>query len=551
MIQIIYNGKFYRRRDNFCQAIRIEDGVIRGLGTSEELLSAAPPGAEKIDAAGALVLPGFHDSHLHLHWLGRRFGMVEGAGADSVEEVIRRGRELIARTKPAPGTYVQGAGVNPDLFTAEKRDLTREDLDKISTEHPVIIARHCGHTIYCNSLALRMAGIADRAPEVEGGTIEKDAAGRPNGVLRENANALVREGIPEITRAQMKEDYKRAMEKALSLGITSLGSNDSQGPNFDDVNEVYQSIYAEGEEDRDARLFPRITMQCGISADERYLDSLKERGAVTGKILWESKKRGVFLRMGPVKLFMDGTLGGQTAWMKQPYRDKPETSGFPVLDEEKLRTLVRLSAAAGCQVIVHCIGDAAMEAVISAMEQVSSPGSNPLRHGIVHCQVSSRPQLERMARNRLLALVQPIFLADDVYILENRVGPELASSSYAWGSMERLGVNVSYGTDAPVSELDPIQGISWAVSRQDPRRDFYPQGGFYPAERVGIAAAIDAYTAGSAYSAWEETSRGRIRDGYWADLCFIDRDLFSIPPEEIHKARVRRTMIAGETVFRA
>jgi predicted amidohydrolase YtcJ len=547
MTKIIYNGKIYRRRGVFCRALRIDNGKISALGDSAELLSGAPPGAEKIDAGGALILPGFHDSHLHLHWLGRRFGMVEGTGADSIEEVIRRGRELIGRLKLAPGSYVQGAGVNPDLFTGEKRDLTREDLDKISTEHPVIIARHCGHTVFCNSLALRMAGLADSAPEVEGGTIERDSSGRPTGVLRENANALIRRGIPEPTKAQMKENLKRAMEKALTLGITSMGTNDSQGPDFDDVVEVYRSIFADGE-DGD-RKFLRITLQCGISAEERYLADLRDRQIPTGKVLWENGDRGIFLRMGPVKLFMDGTLGGQTAWMKQPYRDKPETSGFPVLDQGLLRDLIKKAAAWGYQVIVHAIGDAAMEAVISAMEQVSSAGSNPLRHGIVHCQVTSRPQLERMARNRLLALVQPIFLADDVYILESRVGPELAATSYAWGSLERLGTSVSYGTDAPVSDLDPIQGISWAVTRQDPQRDFYPPGGFYPGERVDLTTAIDCYTAASAYSAWEESEGGRITPGYWGDICFIDRDLFSLSPPEIHRARVIRTMIAGDTVW--
>jgi predicted amidohydrolase YtcJ len=558
MTKIIYNGKIYQGRDLFCQALRIDNGKISAAGESAELLAAAPGEAEKIDAAGALVLPGFHDSHLHLHWLGRRFGMVEGAGADSVEEVIRRGRELISRLRPDPGAYVQGAGVNPDLFTGEKRDLTREDLDKISTEHPVIISRHCGHTVFCNSLALRMAGLADSAPDVEGGTIEKDPAGRPTGVLRENANALVRKDIPEPGKAQMKENLKRAMAKALSLGITSMGTNDCHGPDFDDVVEVYRSIFSDGEDGAQgkdgaggAKEFLRISLQCGISAQERYLNELRERRIPTGKVLWESAGRGIFLRMGPVKLFMDGTLGGQTAWMKQPYRDKPETSGFPVLDPGLLEELIRKASAWGYQVIVHSIGDAAMEAVISAMEQVTSAGSNPLRHGIVHCQVTSRPQLERIARNRLLALVQPIFLADDVYILENRVGPELAATSYAWGSLERLGANVSYGTDAPVSELDPLQGISWAVTRQDPQRDFYPPGGFYPGERVDLAAAIDCYTAASAYSAWEESGRGRAAPGYWADLCFIDRDLFSLPPSEIHRARVLRTIIAGDTVWQA
>ncbi|MDR2374877.1 MAG: amidohydrolase [Treponema sp.] len=548
MTRIIYNGKVYCGSHRFCQALRIEGGRIRAAGDSAELLAALPAGAEKIDAAGALVLPGFHDSHLHLHWLGRRFGMVEGTGADSVEEVIRRGRELIARNKPAPGTCVQGAGVNPDLFTGEKRDLNREDLDKVSTRHPVIISRHCGHTLYCNSLALHRAGIAERAPDVEGGAIEKDGAGRPTGVLRENAAGLIRRLVPEPDKIQMKENLKRAMRAALSLGITALGTNDSQGLDYDEVTEAYRSIYAEAE---NGGGFPRVLMQCGISSDEAVLDRLKERGGLPGTVLWESGEGGVFLRMGPVKLFMDGTLGGQTAWMTEPYRDKPETRGFPVLEEEQLRALVNRAASYNMQVIVHSIGDAAMEAVISALEAVTAPGANPLRHGIVHCQITRRAQLERMARNRLLALVQPVFLADDMYILESRVGPDMASGSYAWGTMERLGVPVSYGTDAPVSDLNPLAGISWAVTRQDPRRDFAPPQGFYPAERVDLAAAVDAYTTAAAYAAFAERELGRAAPGFWADLCFIDRDIFSLPPEEIHRARVIRTMIAGNTVWEA
>ncbi|MDR0669725.1 MAG: amidohydrolase [Treponema sp.] len=558
MTRVIYNGKIYHgvnrqgvnRQGDFCQALRIEGGRIRALGDSEELLAALPAGAETIDAAGALVLPGFHDSHLHLHWLGRYAGMVDGTGADSVEDLIRRGRALIARDKPLPGTYVQGGGVNPDLFTAEKRDLNREDLDRVSSEHPVIMSRHCGHTIYCNSLALRMAGLAEHAPDVEGGTIEKDGAGRPTGVLRENAAGLIRRLVPEPTRAQMRENLKRAMTTALSLGITALGTNDSQGPDYDEVTEVYRSIYAEAENGGRGAGFPRVSLQCGISADEAWLDHVKERGGLPGTALWEGE-RGVFLRMGSVKLFMDGTLGGQTAWMTEPYRDKPETRGFPVLEEEQLRAFVRRAASYNMQVIVHAIGDAAMEAVISALEEVTGPGANPLRHGIVHCQITRRAQLERMARNQLLALVQPVFLADDMCILESRVGPGLASGSYAWGTMERLGLPVSYGTDAPVSDLNPLLGISWAVTRQDPRRGFYPPGGFCPAERVDLAAAVDAYTAASAYAAFAERELGRAAPGFWADLCFIDRDIFSLPPGEIHRAQVIRTMIAGDTVWEA
>ncbi|MDR0450364.1 MAG: amidohydrolase [Treponema sp.] len=545
MVRLIYNARIYRGRGSFCQALRIEGGKIRAAGGSAELLEEAPAGAERIDAAGALVLPGFHDSHLHLQMEGRRAGMIDCRGADSLEELIRRGRELIARLKPAPGAYIQGAGLNPDLFSGEKRDPLRGDLDRISAEHPLIISRHCGHILYCNSLALKAAGLGGSAPELEGGLVEKDGEGRPTGVLRENAGALALKPVPPLSGKELKENLRRAMEKALSLGITAAGSNDSQTPaEFDRIVEAYRDICREG----GGEGFPRVSLQCGVSGDQGNMEALWERGALTGRVLWEIPGRGVFLKAGPLKLFLDGTLGGQTAWMKAPYRDKPETCGFPVLEEGFFRALIRRAASRGMQVVIHTIGNAAMEAAVSALEQVSSPGRNPLRHGIVHCQITEKPQLERMARNRLLALVQPVFLADDMGILESRVGPELAASSYAWKTMEDLGVPVSYGTDAPISDLNPFLGLSWAVTRQDSERNFPPEG-FYPAERVDLARAVDAYTAGSAWANFDESLQGRLAPGYWADLAFIDRDIFSLPAEEIRRARVIRTMIAGETVW--
>jgi predicted amidohydrolase YtcJ len=190
-----------------------------------------------------------------------------------------------------------------------------------------------------------------------------------------------------------------------------------------------------------------------------------------------------------------------------------------------------------------------MDATISAFEKITSMGNNPLRHGIFHCQITSPDLLERMARNNILSLVQPIFLADDMHIVESRVGPALASTSYAWGSMQKLGIPTSYGTDAPVSSLDPLLGIEWAVLR----RDSETQGSqaFYPNECVDVHTAVDAYTAASAFSSFNENCLGRIAPGFLADLVFIDRDIFSIPPEEIHKARVTRTLCAGETVYTA
>jgi predicted amidohydrolase YtcJ len=334
------------------------------------------------------------------------------------------------------------------------------------------------------------------------------------------------------------------MDKALSLGLTSAGSYDTNGPDFEEILGILNDVY-------DARERPfRLTMQCGISGREDLLDHYLEGGYVSGRILRETPETGPLLKMGPLKLFIDGTLGGQTAWMRLPYRDKSETRGLAVMDQGLLEKFIRKAVGRGMQVMVHAIGDAGIEAVITALEKVTGPVRNPLRHGIIHCQVTGRDLLERMARNRILALVQPIFLADDMYVLDKRVGTELASTSYAWGTMERLGIPVSYGTDAPVSALDPLLGLAWAVRRQNPD-DGFPPGGYYPGERVDLYTALDAYTAASAFSGFDETRLGRIRPGFLADLVFLDRDIFSIPIEKIHQAKVVKTLLAGRTVWKA
>ena len=543
MAKLIYNGKIYLGRGNFCNSLLIDKGLIQITGTAGDLSLPASGEIEKINAEGALVLPAFHDSHLHLMWYGRHAGGIDGKGAKSIEEVISRGKELIAAIKPPPGSYIQGGGINPDLFgRGERKELCREDIDRISTEHPVILSRHCGHTIYCNSLALKLAGLSESAPDIEGGSIEKDENGKPTGVLRENANALVRNQMPEYSREEMKGFLRLAMKKAHSLGITSCGSYDSNGPDFESILEVFRDSY---EEFRAAGLPGlRVTMQCGVSGREDMLDAILDRGKTC---LWEDPLWGYFLKIGSIKLFADGTLGGHTAWMRQPYRDKPDTSGFPVLDEALLNHFVQKASARGMQVLIHAIGDACMDNVIKAFEKVTEPGKNPARHGIIHCQITTPDLLQRMARNKILALVQPIFLADDMHILESRVGHQMASTSYAWASMHHLGIPVCYGTDAPVSPLDPLLCIEWAILRrnsEDPGSRT-----IFPGEKVDIHTAVDAYTKDSVYANFDEVMLGRIDKGCYADLVFLDRDIFTIPPEEIHSTKVLRTICAGETVY--
>jgi predicted amidohydrolase YtcJ len=382
---------------------------------------------------------------------------------------------------------------------------------------------------------LEMAGIAESAPQIEGGKVETGEDGRPNGILRENAAALAWNLLPPPSVEELQKDLSLAMSAALSYGITAAASFDIGGPDFHQVSETYRRIYRNGGPPL------RITLQCGIQKDPAWLDEYIKLGLSTGTVL------DPCLKMGPLKLFADGTLGARTAWLREPYRDSPETRGMPVTDPAVLGEIVQKAAARGLQTAIHAIGDAAIDGVISCCETVTGPGRNPLRHGIIHCQITDRGLLERMARNGIPALVQPIFLLHDLYIVENRVGAALASTSYAWGSMERMGVRAAYGTDCPVESMDPLQGIACAVTRQDPGAGF-PAGGFFPEERVDVYTAVDNYTAGSAWANFDEGRMGRIRPGALADLALLDRDIFSIPPEDIHKTKVLCTMAGGELV---
>jgi predicted amidohydrolase YtcJ len=309
-----------------------------------------------------------------------------------------------------------------------------------------------------------------------------------------------------------------------------------QAHTFSRVVKAYRSIYGEHKPNL------RITLQNGVADAPEYLDDYIHDGYITGKILDDS-----YLKIGALKLFADGSLGARTACMRQPYCDNPKTSGVPETDWVLLRKLIEKAHKNDMQVIVHAIGDAAIEEVIRDFEALGDP-DNRLRHGLLHCQITDKALLSRMARSNLLALVQPVFLKDDLYITENRVGTALASTSYAWGSMERLGIRASYGTDAPVEPVNPLLGIACAVTRKDLAKN-YPQNGFFPEECVDVYTAVDNYTAAGAYAHFDENRLGRIRAGYAADMVLLDKDIFSIPAKEIPSARVLWTIINGELVF--
>ena len=534
MNTVIYNANVYLERERFAQALLIEDGTIKMVGTNEEVLSAAPQDAQKMDAQGKTVIPGFVDTHQHLYHVGQNLLRVDLSGCRSQQDVVDAGRKFIEEHKVPAGEPVEGWGWNQDYFTDGPAMPTRQLLDQVSTVHPVLFTRACGHVMVCNTLALEKAGVWENPPVVEGGQFDLEADGHPNGIVRESsAKEIVNQAIlPEENEEKMEEILAAAMEYAASHGLTSVQTNDVAGENYETMLRVYDKLLHE-------KKSLRVYMQCCLMEKELFQRFLND-GHRTGT-------GDEWLKIGPLKLFTDGSLGARTALMRQDYADEPGTRGISTLSQEDLDGLVALAEENKMQVAVHAIGDKAIEMCLDSYAKVLKDGKNPNRHGIVHCPITDRPLLQRFADLDVHALVQPIFLHYDMHICADRVGQELTNTSYAFHTMNELGVHVSYGTDSPVEDLDPIANLHCAVCRQDLKHQ--PAGGWIPAEKVDIYQAVDDYTISGAYNAFEEQTKGRLAPGYVADLVMLDQDIFHIPEEQILDTHVTLTMVGGKVVY--
>ncbi len=533
MRTILRNGKIYVEKNNFKEAILIEDGIIKLVGSNEELAHYSADNI--VDLEGKTVLPGFNDSHLHISGIGALMNTCNLTQAKSIDDIIQLGRNFL-KNKPNLKA-LHGRGWNQDYFTTgERRLITRFDLDKISTEIPIVFDRVCGHVSVGNTKALEILGI-DENTSVDGGTIELGEDGKPNGIFTENAVRLIQSVIPKKDDLQKEEEFLKACNYALSLGITSVQSCDIMDTESRCMYKIIHNIY----DNKKTKL--------RYSHQFNYQDIADFRNYLETEHL-EGKYDEKFLSKGALKLFKDGSLGARTALMLEDYKDAPGTKGVEALTDEQLQALVELATEHGIRVVTHAIGDGAVESVIRAYERTIKNGRNKdnrLRHGIVHCQISNRDQLNRIAKLNIPVMYQPIFLDYDIQIVEARVGKELASTSYAFNTLYKLGAPVSLGTDAPVEDCNPFPNIYCAITRQ--RLNGNPEGGFNPKEKMELEDAIDAYTIGSAYNEFKEDFKGRLKPGFVADLIVLDKDIFSVNENEIKNIKVEKTMIDGKFVY--
>lgn len=512
-------------------AVAIRGGRIASVGTPNQILPLKGPHTRVLDVAGGCVLPGLTDAHLHILGYGLTLDKLALAGLPSLRALQAVVAERASARKA--GEWIQGRGWEQEQW-AEQRMPTRHDLDVVAPEHPAYLVRACGHLAVANSLALKLAGVGSGTPDPAGGALDRDEHGELIGLLRETAMRLVAGVVPQPDAARRAELLLRALTHCLELGITQVQTDDvlSAG-GLDEALALFGSVAGpEG-------VPVRVTLMLPIA----FFAAAQARGMGTG---WG----GEWLRLGHVKLFADGSLGGRTAALRAPYADDPSTSGIAIYEREEMFRLVAQVHRAGAQLGVHVIGDGASHLLLDAIQAAQQERFRPdHRHRLIHCQITGADTLQAYTEAGIVADIQPVFLRTDGHFYARRVGPERAATSYAWRTMLDLGIPACGGSDCPVEPLNPLWGIYGAVTRQDTAG--FPPGGWQPEQRLAVAQALHLFTAGAAHATFEEGFRGALAPGLAADVTVLDRDPFAVSPSELKDLRVRATVVGGRVAYEA
>ncbi len=508
-------------RRPWADAVAVRGDRLAAVGSGAEVRKLAA-GARVVDAHGAMLVPGLIDAHVHFIDGGFRLASVQLRDAATPAEFVAR-IGAFAATAPA-GTWVTGGDWDHERWGGALPE--RAWIDSVSPTTPVWINRLDGHMSLANSAALRAAGVTRATPDVAGGTIVRDRAGEPTGVLKDNAMALVDRVVPEPTDAQSDAALDAAMRYVAERGVTAVHHMGGWG----DLA-TFERAHRAG------RLRTRVSAAVPLDTWERLRDTVAARG-----------RGDAWLRIGGLKGFVDGSLGSHTAAMLAPFTDAPSDSGLLVNTAADLYAWTRGADAAGLQVIVHAIGDRAIRTQLDVFERVEREnGPRDRRFRIEHAQHVAPADLPRFARLGVVASMQPYHAIDDGRWAERVIGAERARTTYAFRSLLDAGARLAFGSDWFVAPPAPLEGIYAAVTRRT-LDDAHP-GGWVPEQRITVEEALRAYTAGAAFAGFAERDVGTLERGKLADFVLIDRDLTRVPPETIRDARVLMTVVGGRVVF--
>ena len=504
------------------EAVVARAGQIVFVGDNSRAMGFKGPGTRVIDLAGKALLPGFIDAHQHQLYMGlssRHIDLRPGA-VESIHEIV----SLVAdQASTVPETdWIEGYGFN-DARLVERRNPTRDDLDRATGRHPVLMTRACGHLLAVNSRALELAGITRDTPDPPGGTIARDPATRePTGVLRETAMALVRRVLPVPNDSTLRQAILEGAATNLRHGITSVWE-----PSIEpDHLRVYRAL------DADQRLPLRVTL-----AHKKVL----RNGEV---VALPRPFVGSMLSLVAIKLFQDGGFGGATAALSEPYTNEPDSTGQLIWSQTELTEWVREIEEAGLGISIHAIGDAAIRSVLDAFNSLRGSNGTSSLLRIEHCGLPLPPLPDQIAQSGVILVMQPTFLWFDGDVYLDRVGPERSRWLYPIRTLLAHGIHVAGSSDGPVvPDVNPLLGVYAAVTRMSKAgRKVAPE------EAISLHEALSLFTLGAAYACGQADDRGSIKPGKMADMVVLGADPFAVPVETLPDIPVERVFVGGREV---
>jgi len=516
------------------EAIAVKGDRIVFVGSNADAKKFQTEGTRTVDLGGKTVVPGLTDSHCHIFGIGERELTLNLEGTNTLEDFLVKVKERVAKTEP--GKWITGRGWI-ETFWKPPQFPTRQDLDKIAPDNPVVLTRADGHALIANSAALRIAKIDKETPNPFGGEILRDKqTGEPTGMLLDHAQELVRKNIPQPTEAERREAFVVGVKRELSLGWCQI---QNAGSNLDDLPPMRQALEAG---------------QCKL----RVYNAVYGPGPAAAALLKDGPALNEFdhhFTQRTIKVVFDGALGSRGAALLEPYADAPETSGYLTQRESELEPMFEEALRQGVQIETHAIGDRANRVILdlyeNAMKKVP-PEQRKVREPrwrVEHAQILSAQDIPRFSKLGVIASMQPSHAISDLFFAPARLGKERLAGAYAWQSLLKSGAKICGGSDAPVERGEPMIEFYAAVSRKSTKGESLD--GWHPEQAVLRDRALWMFTLTPAYAAFEEKDKGSIEKGKLADLTVLSADIMKIPEPEILKTTCAMTVIGGEIVYEA
>jgi predicted amidohydrolase YtcJ len=517
----ITNGNIYTldTKQPHASALAVRQGLIVAIGA--DVSRNIGPSTKVIDAHGATLIPGLIDSHGHVRGLGTSLENLDLRGIASEREIAEKVR--VAAQSAKPGEWILGRSWDQNLWPS-KQFPGADSISAAAPGNPVALTRVDGHAVWVNRKAMEIADLNAGTADPPGGKVLRDAAGKPTGVLLDQARSLVEHKIPEPTQDQVERRILRALQECARLGMTTVHD---AGVSPADI-EAYRALVRKG------RMPIRVYAMIGGAGP--LLDSWLAKGPEIGD----------YLTIRSVKLYADGALGSRGAAMLEPYSDDPGNRGLLITDRATIRGVAERALRAGFQVNTHAIGDAANRAVIDAYADVLK-GPNDKRFRVEHAQIVAPEDFAKFQRYSVIASMQPTHATSDMPWAQDRVGPERIKGGYAWQTFLRLGVHVPGGSDFPVESANPLWGLYAAITRQD--KTGKPAGGWFPDQRMTREEALRSWTVEGAYAAFEEAKKGSLEPGKMADFILLSGDVMTMPAADIWQTKVTLTVVGGKIVY--